>query len=342
MMDKRKGRTLVRNRAGVKVRSEITSLDDLHRIFVDYKTSQGLRPRTISEHKIHYGYFKGWIEGQYPSITAQEIHQQHIQEYVSFMSSGLVKFDGHPYRPQEDVGLSPMTINIRLRTLKCFMKYLYEQEYINGNPVADIKLFKTDEDHVGAFTEKQIEKLLKAPDRKTYAGFRDYVAMLILVDTGLRVSELLSLTPEMFDSSARMLTLSGKITKNRKKRQVPISPETVKVLKQLIQENMHLFYHEVPEEIFVTAFGDPLSITILSRRIKKYAEKSKISGVRVSPHTFRHTFSKFYILNGGDPYGLQRLLGHSTMDTTRKYIQLYSEDMKNQHNKYSPLKRIKR
>jgi len=341
-MDKRKGRTLVRKRPGVKARSEITSLDDLHRIFIDYKTSQGLRARTISEHKIHYRYFKEWLDIQYPNITAQEVSQQHIQEYVSFMSSGVVKFDNHPYRPQEEIGLSPMTINIRLRTLKCFIKYLYEQGYIDSNPAASIKHFKTDEDYIGAFTENQIEKLLKAPDRKTYAGFRDYVAMLTLLDCGLRVSELLSLTPEMFDPSARMLTLSGKITKNRKIRQVPLSPETVKVLKQLIQENRHLFYPDVPEKVFVTAFGDPLGITILSRRIKRYAEKAKITGVRVSPHTFRHTFSKFYILNGGDPYSLQRLLGHSSMDTTRKYVQMYSEDVKNQHNKYSPLKRIRK
>ncbi|QRG67717.1 tyrosine-type recombinase/integrase [Brevibacillus choshinensis] len=102
------------------------------------------------------------------------------------------------------------------------------------------------------------------------------------------------------------------------------------------------FYSGLPEYIFLTAFGDPLTPNIFSRRLKQYAMKGKISGIRVSPHTFRHTFAKYYILNGGDPFSLQNILGHSTMDMVRKYVQMYSEDVKIQHNKFSPLKRLNR
>lgn len=343
-MDKRKGRTLVRKRTTGEARKPVIGdLDMLFRIFIDYKASQGMRERTLKDHKLLYGYFKKWLDVAYPNISAQDITQQTIQAYVSYMARERVQYNDHPNRASDDakVGLSPMTINVRLRALKCFIKYLYDSGYIQHNVIAGIKLFKVDEDQIGAFTEGQIKRLFKAVDRKTYAGFRDYTIMLLLLDTGLRISEALSVTYEMFDPNTRLITLSGKYTKNRKLRQVPVSPETAKLLKQLIQENRNLFYPDVPEQLFLTAFGDPLNQEIFARRLKKYAEKAKISGVRVSPHTFRHTFAKFYILNGGDPFTLQSMLGHSTMDMVRKYVQMYSSDVKEQHSRFSPLRRIK-
>ncbi|WP_289143085.1 site-specific integrase, partial [uncultured Brevibacillus sp.] len=270
-----------------------------------------------------------------------------VQAYITYMAQERVQFEGHKfspakYAPEAKVGLNPMTINIRVRALKCFLKYAYDNGYFDENPIAGIRLFKTDEDEIGAFTEQQVQKLLKASDKRTYAGFRDYTLMTLLLDTGLRISEALSITNEMVDCNARLITLPGKVTKNRKLRQVPLSQETAKLLKQLQQENGHFFYSDQSVFVFLTAFGDSLTPNIFSRRLKRYAKKGKIAGVRVSPHTFRHTFAKYYILNGGDPFSLQNILGHSTMDMVRKYVQMYSEDVKLQHNKFSPLKRLQR
>ncbi|MGG1638749.1 site-specific integrase [Paenibacillus sp. FSL K6-3182] len=64
-----------------------------------------------------------------------------------------------------------------------------------------------------------------------------------------------------------------------------------------------------------------------------YGHAANISGVRVSPHTFRHTMAKFHILNGGDPLTLRRILGHATLDMVDYYVKLFSSDIKQQHKK---------
>ncbi|TCP54435.1 phage integrase family protein [Tumebacillus sp. BK434] len=75
--------------------------------------------------------------------------------------------------------------------------------------------------------------------------------------------------------------------------------------------------------------------------MSEYGELAGIRNKRVSPHTFRHTGALFYILNGGDPFSLQKILGHTDMSMVRKYIQMTSADVKRQHNIFSPLKNIR-
>ncbi|WP_367618609.1 tyrosine-type recombinase/integrase [Shouchella rhizosphaerae] len=65
-----------------------------------------------------------------------------------------------------------------------------------------------------------------------------------------------------------------------------------------------------------------------------------MKNVRCSPHTFRHTFAKFYILNGGDAFSLMQIMGHSTLDMTKKYVRLFSTDVVNKHKQYSPINNL--
>ena len=93
-------------------------------------------------------------------------------------------------------------------------------------------------------------------------------------------------------------------------------------------------------QIFLSNFGEKLDSSGVRERIKDYGVKANIKNVRVSPHTFRHTFAKLYILNGGDPFTLQRILGHSSMNMVRKYIQMNGEDIKSQYHQYSPIQHL--
>jgi integrase/recombinase XerD len=78
----------------------------------------------------------------------------------------------------------------------------------------------------------------------------------------------------------------------------------------------------------------------VQQMISKYGKLAKMTKVRVSPHTFRHTFAKMWILNGGDAFSLQKILGHTTMDMVRNYVNLASSDVQIQHRKFSPLDRM--
>ena len=74
--------------------------------------------------------------------------------------------------------------------------------------------------------------------------------------------------------------------------------------------------------------------------IKRIGKRAGIKNVRLSPHTFRHTFAKMWILNGSDAFSLQKILGHTTMDMVRNYVNLASSDIQIQHRRFSPLDKI--
>ncbi len=233
-------------------------------------------------------------------------------------------------------GLSPVTINVRLRPLKTFFKFCYDEEHLMHNPAAKIKLLKTEEDTIEAFTKEQVSELLKQPDQRTYVGFRNYVIMVLMLDTGIRIREAVELKEEYFDYEQKMIKVPAAIAKNNKARVLPLSKKTAKLIQTLIKENRAMIFHHI-DNIFISNYGEKLDPSNIRDKIREYGRMAKIKGVRVSPHTFRHTFTKFYILNGGDAFTLQRILDHSTMNMVRKYIQMTDDDIKIQHNQFSPI-----
>lgn len=96
----------------------------------------------------------------------------------------------------------------------------------------------------------------------------------------------------------------------------------------------------VDEYLFLTYDGHQINDSTIRISLRDYGRKARITNKRVSPHTFRHTGALFYIMNGGDPFSLQKILGHSHMNMVRKYIQMADTDVRRQHNMFSPLNSI--
>lgn len=96
------------------------------------------------------------------------------------------------------------------------------------------------------------------------------------------------------------------------------------------------------DAVFVNINNEQISPRSLQDKMKEYGHSAEITGVRLSPHTFRHTMAKFYIMNGGDPFTLRRILGHATLDMVDYYVELFSSDIKQQHKKFSPIENMKR
>jgi len=93
--------------------------------------------------------------------------------------------------------------------------------------------------------------------------------------------------------------------------------------------------------LFVGHYGDPIDRTRLRDIVKKRCKKAGIKGIRPSPHTLRHTCAVWYLRNGGDTFTLQRLLGHTSQEMTRRYCEtLNSEDVQKKHTSYSPADNI--
>ncbi|MFZ0446941.1 MAG: tyrosine-type recombinase/integrase [Bacillus sp. (in: firmicutes)] len=150
------------------------------------------------------------------------------------------------------------------------------------------------------------------------------------------MNEAVSLTSENIDFHQNTLIVPSSIAKNRKNREIPISREISKRLKQLFDETEQYFGEGT--QIFMNAYGDDFTADAFRKRLNRL--KKKIDIPKLHPHMFRHTFARNYILNGGDVFTLQKILDHADIQTTRKYIQMDSQHLRQQHNKFSPVRRI--
>lgn len=174
-----------------------------------------------------------------------------------------------------------------------------------------------------------IEPFSEAEVRALLTGFRttadrDRLIVLMLLDTGMRASELCNIRLSDIDMQSRRIKVLGK---GDKERILPISTRTSAVLQRYIQG-----LPDDQDELFT------FDRNHLGRQLRRIGRRVK---VRAHPHKFRHTFAINFLRNGGDAYTLQALLGHSTLDTVKIYLHIAQVDLDAQHKRASPVEHWK-
>ncbi|MEC0167489.1 tyrosine-type recombinase/integrase [Paenibacillus graminis] len=304
------------------------------------KKAEGLRDRTLKDYEKHYGYFMKWIREKHPEIVnVSDLTPAIFRDHVSYMKYDQQRYEGHKHINSENqrVGLTDTTVNIRLRTLKAIFNQLERDDLIDENPITKVKLLRQDIDLTNCLDDDEVKAILAQPDQKDYVGYRDYVGMVVMLDAGLRINELLELRIPYLDFQTRFIVLPADKSKNRKQRMVPISAYSAKLLLQLIEENRQFF---TTDRIFMSSFGEPLGANNYTKRLKYYGEKAGISGKKMTAHVYRHTWARGMILNGADPFTLQKMGGWSDIRTMRRYIQMDTRDVRKSHDDNSPLDRF--
>lgn len=257
---------------------------------------------------------------------------------------------GHPLEPihltedmlkdviafcMEQLKNNTTTINHRIRSMKQFFSFLYNQSIISVNPTINIQKQKGIKVRIKPFEEDEVRALLAQPDKKSFVGFRDYTIMLVFLDTGVRLSELVNIkTTDISIEQGKILVLG----KGNKEREVPFQATTREQLKRYLKVRGETHH----DYLWIAHDEKPLARKTIQDRVKLYGEKAGIKGKRVSPHTFRHTCAKLYITGGGDIFSLQELLGHSSLEMCRHYVSLWGADLQKMHRKYSPVESITR
>ena len=218
-------------------------------------------------------------------------------------------------------------------TLSAFFNYLTNDGFLESNPMDKVDKPKRRKTVIHTFTLEQIDSILDTCD-KDFIGMRDRAMLTMLIDCGLRASELAGL--ELGDinwAEGKQLILG----KGDKERVVPFGNTTRQAITAYLARRGELD----TSALFVSTLGAKLDRYRVRDIIERRCELAKITGVRCSPHTFRHTFAVSYLRNGGDVFSLQKLLGHSSLDMTRKYAELSQTDVQNKHRLYSPADRLK-
>jgi len=187
--------------------------------------------------------------------------------------------------------LKPTTVNVRIRFNRAFLRYCYQENWIEVPIHEKFKPIKTTEDEIQAFTPAEIKSLLNQFDDSRFVGFRDKVMIYVLLDTMVRISELLNIKRSNVDFKSGYIKLEPHETKTKRTRSVPISTKTIKLLEEYQRESEDFG----SEYLFVTYDGRDILSNTWRRRLTELGEMAGISIKRVSPHTFRHTGALFYI-----------------------------------------------
>jgi integrase/recombinase XerD len=232
--------------------------------------------------------------------------------------------------------VKPRTAETYFSNLSTFFLWCMEDGRLEASPMATLRAPVARNDQIQPFTEEHIRALLEATKRSRHHQ-RDTAILLLLLDTGLRASELCNLHYQDLDITGHRLTVVGK---GNKRRSVYFGRETTRVLwgymrKERVKNGGPLFSSERGEEMPLTRWG-------LLQLLTRLGEAAKLFGVRCSPHTCRHTYAVNFLRAGGSLFALKELLGHESLAMVNRYVKLAQADLEAQSRAHSPIDRMKR
>jgi integrase/recombinase XerD len=222
-----------------------------------------------------------------------------------------------------------------VRTLKAFYSWTVREEHVEHNPMTKIPVPKAPIKIINTFSLEQLSSLVNLCDRSNGQGYRNLAIILLLLDSGIRVSELVGI--EIGDVNLAEGYIKIKRAKGNKERIVPIGSLVQKSLWKYINCYRSKPVTDMVTRLFLSEYGLPLTKSGIQQMLRRYGKQADITGTRCSPHIFRHTFAKNYLLNGGDIFSLQKILGHSSLASVRLYLNLFATDVKKQHQRFSPV-----
>ncbi len=269
-------------------------------------------------------------------IETCDVHA--LRRFFQHVTHGHKEPNGRWGNPRNRKPTSPGTSATYDRILRAFFNWLINQEDIEVSPMAKIPKPQDRPDQVQPFSDDHLLHLI-AQSRKTTHPRRDEAIILLLLDTGLRASELCGLSVCDLDLQEQCITVRH--GKGDKVRNVPISSPTRKALYHYLNERES----EPGEALFLSdrghAAGDGLTRIGLMRLINRLCHSAGIQGVRCSPHTLRHSFALGFLKNGGNQFSLMALLGHTSLAMTSRYVALSQADVARQHRHYSPVANLR-
>ncbi|WP_269409628.1 tyrosine-type recombinase/integrase [Lentibacillus daqui] len=312
-------------------------LDDLFRTFYSIKVAEGKADSTLQQYKDNYSYFVNFLKVRDIQPVFKELNRSVFRDYITYMKTEVITFDGHKYKTdkQRHKGLAPSTINTRLKTMRVMFACLYEEEITPSNPMKGVKNLPQPLEKVEVMNLDELKRLLKAPDKSMYAGFRDHTLMYVLIDGMMRISEATNLKESNFDLKHNTVTIPANIAKSRKPRTLPLRPATTKLVKRLILANSEFD----SEYVFLTNYGEQIDRDLFRKRLNEYGEKAKIKK-NIHPHLLRHTSATLFLEDGGSIRHLQMLLGHADLRMVLRYTHLSNKALENQHTKHSPVNKV--
>ncbi len=297
--------------------------------FLDWlDIEKGLSSKSQENYSRFIKKFFDWLKiNNLERVVPNQLTSEHIFQYKAFLS--------RQYRKNEGAPLKKTTQNYYLISLRSLLTYFADKD-IASLPPEKIKLSKQSERAVSFLSLEQVEKLLSLPKVSNIAGLRDRAILELLFSTGLRVSELTSLSREQIkiDKNYKELEIVI-IGKGNRPRTAYISKRAVSWLKSYLESRQ-----DKAKALFINYRGKTKHNRLTSRSIERMVKKYVINAglpLNTSPHTLRHSFATDLLAKGVDLRVVQEFLGHKNIATTQIYTHVTRPQLKEIHKKYHGL-----
>ena len=293
---------------------------DAYDEFIAIKEVRNLSASTLRNYDISFNYFCDFYNFD-RSTPLNEIKSSHIYKWMNTLKLQ---------------GIKPISINTYVSNMRSFFYWCMaeERQYM---PHFKIELMKYQEETLKMFSDEEIEALLEKPKRSdSFVDWRTWTIVNWVLATGNRASTIINVKMCDLNFTKREITLAH--TKNKKAQVIPMSSELDKVLKQYIK--MWRNEADINGYLFPNIGDEQMTYRTLQTSFQRYCEKREVS--RCNIHGLRHNFAKGFIMSNGNVFILQKILGHQTLDMTRRYIKIFGEDLKEEYDSHSPLDTIKK
>ncbi|WP_149208314.1 tyrosine-type recombinase/integrase [Flavobacterium johnsoniae] len=281
--------------------------------FQDYlQFEKKYSPHTVNAYLNDLGFFEEFNKERFGQDSIEKVNYSQIRSWIVFLV---------------DQGVSNVSVNRKMASLKAFYKFLLKIKQIEVSPMLKHKALKTPKIVQIPFSEKEVSDLMFGVESPIgYEEVRDKLIVDLFYTTGMRRAELIGLMFKNVDLSSGVVKVLGKRSKERI---VPLLPIVADQINLYIKERERLDQIVDSEYFFISKKGLKLSESFVYRLINCYF--SRVSEkVKKSPHVLRHTFATHLLNNGADLNSVKELLGHSSLASTQVYT----------HNSLAELKKV--
>lgn len=289
------------------------TLEDAFKNFLFSKNSEGLSEKTIASYKGHLKIIANDLD---TSMLLSDLTKEDFQVVIDKMRKRR---------------LAQNTIASYVRIFRTFLSWARTENLTD----VYIPMYKTEETIKETYTDEELLKLLKKPNinKCKFSEYRNWVIVNFLLNSGARAATIRSIQIQDVDLENNIVLYRH--TKNKKSQVIPLCSSMVIILKE------YLYYREgaANDYLFCKEDGDQMSDDALKSAIRRYNKRRGVH--KSSIHLFRHTYAKKYLLDcDGNAFSLQRLLGHSTLEMTRHYCNIYNVDLVKNYDDFSPLQKL--
>ncbi|GAA0432720.1 tyrosine recombinase XerC [Lentibacillus halophilus] len=294
--------------------------------FIEDREFQNLSETTLTSYKDTFKQFEEFCTSK-EIVNVNDVTTNTIKSYINHCRK---------------LGNNTTSTNSKLRRLKALFNHLVNEEVIKTNPASKLSSSKEDI-KIEVFSDNQVKQMLNYYRRikkreKSFFAYRDYTIIVVLLSTGLRQTELTHLKWANIDFNYYTLKVFGK---SRKIETIPLTEKLVKELASYKVYCEQTFGKDnLNDYVFTNRQNKPLSANAVQNVFKRLSKIMNFKDVRLSSHTFRHTFCQRCIQSGMSTFAVQKLMRHSSISTTERYAAMWGNDLAEQNDKYNPLNNL--